>query len=103
MVRKSIDPSLAELAAQRSAHKTRLSKPERANDARPKALLDAFFLPRFENAGDPEFTNRLGDSFHRALPGYLTRHSGEASFVDRFNAKHACEPVSTSPSTDEPT
>ncbi|MGN7737494.1 mobilization protein [Ensifer sp. 22564] len=72
MARKSIDPSLAELAAKRSARRARLSKPERANDTRSKARLDAFFLPRFENASDPEFTNRLGDCFHRELPGLLT-------------------------------
>ncbi|MGN7807479.1 mobilization protein [Ensifer sp. 22521] len=91
MARKSIDPSLAELAAKRSARRARLSKPERANDTRSKARLDAFFLPRFENASDPEFTNRLGDCFHRELPGLLTLDSDEALFADRFNAKHACD------------
>ncbi|AWI62451.1 hypothetical protein [Sinorhizobium fredii] len=101
MARKSIEQPLAELEAQGSALKTRLSKPERANDTRPKVLLGAFVLPRMENANDPEFTN--GDCLHRELPGFLSRDSDEALLGDLFNAKHASEPVSTSPSAEEPT
>lgn len=103
MARRSIEQSFAEPEAQRSALKTGLSKPERANDTRPKVLLGAFVLSRLENANDPEFTNRLGDCFHSELPGFLTRDSDKALFANLFNAKHASEPVSTSPSAEEPT
>ena len=41
MARKSIEQRLAELDAQRSALKARLSKQERANDTRRKVLLGA--------------------------------------------------------------
>jgi hypothetical protein len=82
MARKSIEQRLAELEAQRSALKARLSKQERANDTRRKVLLGALVLHRLENTNDPEFTKRLGDWLRRELPGFLTRDNDKALFSD---------------------
>lgn len=82
MARKSIEQRLAELDAQRSALKARLSKQDRANDTRRKVLLGALVLHRLENANDPEFTKRLGDWLRRELPGFLTRDNDKALFAD---------------------
>lgn len=82
MARKSIEQRLAELDAQRSALKARLSKQDRANDTRRKVLLGALVLHRLENANDPEFTKRLGDWLRRELPGFLTRDNDKALFDD---------------------
>lgn len=82
MARKSIEQRLAQLDAQRSALKARLSKQERANDTRRKVLLGALVLHRLENANDPEFTKRLGDWLRRELPGFLTRDADKDLFDD---------------------
>lgn len=82
MARKSIEQRLAELDAQRSALKARLSKQDRSNDTRRKVLLGALVLHRLENANDPEFTKRLGDWLRRELPGFLTRDNDKALFAD---------------------
>ncbi len=82
MARKSIEQRLAELEAQRSALKARLSKQDRANDTRRKVLLGALVLHRLENANDPEFTKRLGDWLRRELPGFLSRDNDKALFAD---------------------
>ena len=82
MVRKSIEQRLAELDAQRSALKARLSKQDRANDTRRKVLLGALVLHRLDNANDPEFTQRLGDWLRRELPSFLTRDNDKALFTD---------------------
>ncbi len=86
MARKSIEQRLAELDAQRSALKARLSKQDRTNDTRRKVLLGALVLHRLENANDPEFTKRLGDWLRRELPGFLTRGSDKALFADLLGA-----------------
>lgn len=101
MVRKSIEQRLAELEAQRSTLRARLSKQERANDTRRKVLLGALVLHRLENASDPEFTKRLGDWLRRELPSFLTRDSDKALFADLLDAKNS-EPASSSPSTEQP-
>ena len=82
MARKSIEQRLAELDAQRSALKARLSKQDRTNDTRRKVLLGALVLHRLENTNDPEFTKRLGDWLRRELPGFLTRDNDKALFAD---------------------
>ncbi|WP_165222083.1 mobilization protein [Affinirhizobium pseudoryzae] len=82
MVRKSIEERLAQLDAQRSALKARLSKQERANDTRRKVLLGALVLHRLEHSDDPEFTKRLADWLRRELPGFLTRENDKALFED---------------------
>lgn len=82
MARKSIEQRLAELDAQRSALKARLSKQDRANDTRRKVLLGALVLHRLENNNDPEFTKRLGDWLRRELPGFLTRDGDKELFDD---------------------
>ena len=82
MARKSIEQRLAELDAQRSALKARLSKQDRANDTRRKVLLGALVLHRLENANDPEFTKRLGEWLRRELLGFLTRDNDKALFAD---------------------
>ncbi|MDZ7875645.1 MAG: mobilization protein [Rhizobium sp.] len=86
MARKSIEQRLAELDAQRSALKARLSKQDRTNDTRRKVLLGALVLHRLENANDPEFTKRLGDWLRRELPGFLTRDNDKALFADLLGA-----------------
>ena len=82
MARKTIEQRLAELDAQRSALKARLSKQERANDTRRKVLLGALVLHRLENSNDAEFTKRLGDWLRRELPVFLTRDSDKVLFAD---------------------
>ena len=82
MARKSIEERLAQLDAQRSALKARLSKQERANDTRRKVLLGALVLHRLENSNDPEFSARLADWLRRELPGFLTRDNDKALFND---------------------
>jgi hypothetical protein len=82
MARKSIEERLAQLDAQRSALKARLSKQERANDTRRKVLLGALVLHRLERSDDPEFTKRLADWLRRELPGFLTRDNDKALFED---------------------
>lgn len=82
MARKSIEERLAQLDAQRSALKAKLSKQERANDTRRKVLLGALVLHRLENANDPEFSARLADWLRRELPGFLTRDNDKALFDD---------------------
>ena len=82
MARKTIEQKLAELDAQRSALKARLSKQERANDTRRKVLLGALVLHRLENSNDPDFTKRLGDWLRRELPGFLTRDGDKELFAD---------------------
>ena len=81
MARKTIEQKLAELDAQRSALKARLSKQERANDTRRKVLLGALVLHRLEN-GKADFTKRLGDWLRRELPGFLTRDGDKELFAD---------------------
>ncbi|WP_311273684.1 MULTISPECIES: mobilization protein [unclassified Rhizobium] len=92
MARKSIEQRLAELEAQRSALKARLSKQDRANDTRRKVLLGALVLHRLENANDPEFTKRLGDWLRRELPGFLTRENDKALFADLLGSQPANAP-----------
>ena len=82
MARKTIEQKLAELDAQRSALKARLSKQERANDTRRKVLLGALVLHRLENSNDPDFTKRLGDWLRRELPDFLTRDGDKELFAD---------------------
>lgn len=89
MARKSIEQRLAELDAQRSALKARLSKQDRANDTRRKVLLGALVLHRLENTTDPEFTKRLGDWLRRELPGFLTRDNDKALFADLLGPEPA--------------
>lgn len=89
MARKSIEQRLAELDAQRSALKARLSKQDRANDTRRKVLLGALVLHRLENNNDPEFTKRLGDWLRRELPGFLTRDNDKALFADLLGPEPA--------------
>jgi hypothetical protein len=86
VARKTIEQRLAELDAQRSALKARLSKQDRTNDTRRKVLLGALVLHRLENANDPEFTKRLGDWLRRELPGFLTRDNDKALFADLLGA-----------------
>ena len=92
MARKSIEQRLAELDAQRSALKARLSKQDRTNDTRRKVLLGALVLHRLENANDPEFTKRLGDWLRRELPGFLTRDNDKALFADLLGPTPSATP-----------
>jgi len=89
MARKTIEQRLAELDAQRSALKARLSKQERTNDTRRKVLLGALVLHRLENSNDPDFTKRLGDWLRRELPGFLTRPGDKDLFDDLLAAAPA--------------
>jgi hypothetical protein len=82
MARKTIEQRLAELEAQRSALKARLSKQERANDTRRKVLLGALVLHRLENGRDEEFSRRLHEWLKRELPGFLTREADKDLFGD---------------------
>lgn len=82
MARKSIEERLAQLDAQRTALKARLTKQERANDTRRKVLLGALVLHRLENANDPDFTNRLTAWLRKELPGFLTRTGDKELFAD---------------------
>lgn len=89
MARKTIEQRLAELDAQRSALKARLSKQERANDTRRKVLLGALVLHRLDNAKDEEFSRRLREWLKRELPGFLTRPGDKDLFDDLFAAAPA--------------
>ena len=82
MARKTIEQKLAELDAQRSALKARLSKQERANDTRRKVLLGALVLHRLENGKDEEFSRRLREWLKRELPDFLTRPGDKELFAD---------------------
>ncbi|WP_176038507.1 mobilization protein [Brucella tritici] len=82
MVRKSIEERLAQLDAQRSALKARLSKQERANDTRRKVLLGALVLHRIESGNDEELSRRLKEWLKNELPGFLTREADRVLFAD---------------------
>ncbi len=82
MARKSIAERIAQLDAQKKALQARVGKQERANDTRRKVLLGALVLHRLENAGDAEFSKRLGDWLRRELPGFLSREPDRALFAD---------------------
>ncbi|MCZ7887186.1 mobilization protein [Agrobacterium salinitolerans] len=82
MARKTIKQRLAELEAQRSALKARLSKTERNNDMRRKVLIGSLVLHHLETSEDPSFSKQLGEWLRRELPGFLTRDNDKALFVD---------------------
>ncbi len=82
MARKTIKQRLAELEAQRSALKARLSKTERNNDMRRKVLIGSLVLHHLETSNDQDFKQQLGDWLRRELPGFLTRDNDKALFVD---------------------
>ena len=82
MARKTIEQRLAQLDAQRSALKARLSKQERSDDTRRKVLLGALVLHRLEHSNDPDFTKRLGDWLRLELPGFLTRDADKVLLAD---------------------
>ncbi|NTA62378.1 mobilization protein [Agrobacterium tumefaciens] len=82
MARKTIEQRLAELDAQRSALKARLSKTERNNDMRRKVLIGSLVLHYLETSEDQEFKQQLGAWLRRELPGFLTRDNDKALFAD---------------------
>jgi anti-anti-sigma regulatory factor len=82
VARKTIEQRLAELDAQRSALKARLSKTERNNDMRRKVLIGSLVLHYLETANDQEFKQQLDDWLRRELPGFLTRDNDKALFAD---------------------
>ncbi|MFK3689813.1 mobilization protein [Agrobacterium tumefaciens] len=82
MARKTIEQRLAELEAQRSALKARLSKTERNNDMRRKVLIGSLVLQYVETSNDQEFRKQLGEWLRRELPGFLTRDNDKALFDD---------------------
>lgn len=82
MARKTIEQRLAELEAQRSALKARLSKTERNNDMRRKVLIGSLVLHHMETSEDPIFSKQLGEWLRRELPGFLTRDNDKALFAD---------------------
>ena len=82
MARKTIEQRLAELDAQRSALKARLSKTERNNDMRRKVLIGSLVLHHLGTSDDQEFSKQLGDWLRRELPGFLTRDNDKALFSD---------------------
>ena len=82
MARKTIEQRLAELDAQRSALKARLSKTERNNDMRRKVLIGSLVLHQLETSNDQDFSKQLGEWLHRELPGFLTRDNDKALFAD---------------------
>jgi hypothetical protein len=82
VARKTIEQRLAELDAQRSALKARLSKTERNNDTRRKVLIGAFVLHHLETSNDQDFSKQLGEWLRRELPGFLTRDNDKALFAD---------------------
>lgn len=82
MARKTIEQRLAELEAQRSALKARLSKTERNNDMRRKVLIGSLVLHHLETSDDQEFSKQLGAWLRRELPGFLTRDNDKALFDD---------------------
>ncbi len=95
MARKSISERIAQLDAQKKALQARMGKQERANDTRRKVLLGALVLHRLENAGDAEFSKRLGEWLRRELPGFLTRDSDKALFSELLTGSHAGKPSSS--------
>ncbi|WP_454702702.1 mobilization protein [Agrobacterium burrii] len=82
MARKTIEQRLAELEAQRSALKARLSKTERNNDMRRKVLIGSLVLHHLETSNDQEFSKQLGEWLRRELPGFLARDNDKALFPD---------------------
>ncbi|WP_162791774.1 mobilization protein [Agrobacterium tumefaciens] len=82
MARKTIAQRLAELDAQRSALKARLSKTERNNDTRRKVLIGSLVLHHLETSNDQDFKQQLGEWLRRELPGFLTRDNDKALFAD---------------------
>ena len=82
MARKTIAQRLAELEAQRSALKARLSKTERNNDTRRKVLIGSLVLHHLETSNDQDFKQQLGEWLRRELPGFLTRDNDKALFAD---------------------
>lgn len=82
VARKTIEQRLAELDAQRSALKARLSKTERNNDTRRKVLIGSLVLHHMETSNDQEFSKQLGTWLRRELPGFLTRDNDKALFDD---------------------
>ncbi|MGV2111943.1 mobilization protein [Agrobacterium salinitolerans] len=82
MARKTIEQRLAELDAQRSALKARLSKTERNNDTRRKVLIGSLVLHHMETSNDQEFSAQLGEWLRRELPVFLTRDNDKALFDD---------------------
>lgn len=82
MARKTIEQRLAELDAQRSALKARLSKTERNNDMRRKVLIGSLVLHHLEISDDQDFSKQLGEWLRRELPGFLTRDNDKALFAD---------------------
>ena len=82
MTRKTIEQRLAELEAQRSALKARLSKTERNNDTRRKVLIGSLVLHHLEASNDQDFKQQLGEWLRRELPGFLTRDNDKALFAD---------------------
>ncbi len=82
MARKTIEQRLAELDAQRSALKARLSKTERNNDMRRKVLIGSLVLHQLETSDDQDFGRQLGEWLRRELPGFLTRDNDKVLFDD---------------------
>lgn len=82
MARKTIEQRLAELDAQRSALKARLSKTEGNNDTRRKVLVGSLVLHHLESSNDQDFKQQLGEWLRRELPGFLTRDNDKALFAD---------------------
>jgi len=82
VARKTIEQRLAELDAQRSALKARLSKTERNNDTRRKVLIGSLVLHHMETSNDQDFKQQLGEWLRRELPGFLTRDNDKALFDD---------------------
>nr|WP_178121937.1 mobilization protein [Agrobacterium fabrum] len=73
---------MAELEAQRSALKVRLSKTECNNDMRRKVLIGSLVLHHLETSEDQDFKQQLGEWLRRELPGFLTRDNDKALFDD---------------------
>ncbi|MES5045761.1 mobilization protein [Rhizobium nepotum] len=73
---------MAELDAQHSALKARLSKTERNNHMRRKVLIGSLVLHHLETSNDQEFSKQLGEWLRRELPGFLTRDNDKALFTD---------------------
>ena len=82
MAKKTIEQRLAELDAQRSALKARLSKTERNNDMRRKVLIGSLVLHQLETSDDQDFGRQLGEWLRRELPGFLTRDNDKVLFDD---------------------
>jgi len=77
---KTIEERLAQLDAQRSGLKLRLSNQERANETRRKVLIGTLVLQRLESDEDPEFSRRLHDWLRRELPNFLQRDVDRSLF-----------------------